>query len=384
MRVITWILFLNLLFSTFTVGVATTPLIPHSKNPTHMDCSKDPYRFPYLLTRFFPQISRNINIKVNQNTRDSQLDTTTFTPVEVTLNDDAFHGAGTLHFTEWWYFDALLDHGYSIQMIIQIINLMNQQVALVKTNLYNQGNLILSKEKIYGAHEFSVSTEKPFILLNGKPAMTAYNQNGNIVYDVSLEIEEFSIQLHFLANAQGWKGSIAGGQWIVPVPNAEVQGILQLNNTKIPVQGRGYHDHNAGLTLQTSMQYRGWYWGKLDTNTTTIVWSSLITKKMDQQPLLVITQGKQHYQSIPPENIHFQAINWYLEDGVRIPHAFILQAEATNLSLNLTMTAFTTHHVKVGFLSYWRYHVQCLGTITSNSITEKINQTQISEYIRFT
>jgi hypothetical protein len=62
---------------------------------------------------------RNINNEKQINRFDEKIDTFEFSPQDINLKDDAYHGSKGLQFTEWWYFDAALNDGYSIQLVLE-------------------------------------------------------------------------------------------------------------------------------------------------------------------------------------------------------------------------------------------------------------------------
>ena len=57
------------------------------------------------------------------------------------LGDDAYHGHGLLPFTEWWYFDAMFDNGYSAQMSVRVISAFGKGYVFERLDLYKDGIL---------------------------------------------------------------------------------------------------------------------------------------------------------------------------------------------------------------------------------------------------
>ncbi|MCX6665657.1 MAG: hypothetical protein NT038_06320 [Euryarchaeota archaeon] len=305
-----------------------------------------------------------------------------FSPKPVNLSDDAFHGADTIDFTEWWYFDAILNDGYSIQLIFQVISLLDRNVLSTKINMYQNGKLVANAEKIFLPDEFFISKETPLITINGKQVMNGEIDHGQWIYDVSVDINDVAVDLCFVGTTCGWKGDAPVSKWAVILPKADVQGMITINNQKQNVMGTGYHDHNWELNAQAG-KYFGWLWGKISTGSVTVVWSSILDTRFEGQPILVINIGAQEYQSIDPSAIRFTADEIFLENGKMIPHKFVLHATTDTVSVSLTMTVETIHHVKVGTITYWRYHVHCLGSVTIDGKTELVDQKEIAEFVRF-
>ena len=311
-----------------------------------------------------------------------EVDDFTFSPEDAELKDDAFHGADTLHFTEWWYFDAKLNKGYSIQMIIQVISLLDWNLVSTKLNIYKDGELKVNQDKIYLPDDFYASTDIPLIKLDGKQVMKGYMDHGNFVYDISLDIDGVSANLQFVGCAKGWKGDVATGGWAVILPKAEVSGTITINDLEMEVIGVGYHDHNWKLTAQAGINF-GWCWGKVNSGDITAVWSSIMKTCTDNEPLLVINKGNEEYINIEPENIQFiikeiTIKNWWL-----VPNNFVIVADTDDVSVYIEMTVLDTHHTRIGPIKYWRYHVKCLGYITIDSQKQIVDEMQIQEFIRF-
>ena len=50
-----------------------------------------------------------------------------FIPSNLSIKDDAFHGSTAPRFTEWWYFDAVFDNGYSIQLSVRFLSIIKNR-----------------------------------------------------------------------------------------------------------------------------------------------------------------------------------------------------------------------------------------------------------------
>ena len=308
-----------------------------------------------------------------------------FSPKDIELEDDAFHRSDTLHFTEWWYFDALLNDGYSIQISIQVFSIINQGFVCANLNVYQNDELKASEKKLCNLLDFYASTDVPFIKLNRKQVMKGYidDTTGDWIYDLSLEIDEVSAKLRFVGCTKGWKGITPISEWGVILPRAEVNGHIKIKNKEINVNGIGYHDHNWGVTIFAGMNF-GWIWGKVNSNNYTVTWSTILTTRFWNNPLLVINKKNDDYMNIEPDKIHFVAEDFRMKNGMFIPNSFIINANDEYVSFHINIEILETHHVRVmGMINYWRYHVRCMGSITVDSKTETIDEIQIAEFIRF-
>ncbi len=308
-----------------------------------------------------------------------------FSPEDIELKDDAFHGADTLHFTEWWYFDAAFDNGYTAQVGIRVLGIINQGIVSVRLDIYKEGELESHELKKYLIWDFYASKDVPLIKLKEKQVMDCHinETTGNWVYNLSLELDKSSVELRFVGCTKGWKGSTPGGKWAVILPRADVSGTIKLKNEEINVSGIGYHDHNWEITVFTGINF-GWFWGKVNSNSYTMTWSKIMTTRFWGQPLLVINKKNDDYMNIEPEYIQFIVKDIHIEKGMLVPYSFVLKVQKEDVSLHVDMEVVDTHHERwVGIINYWRYHIKCTGSITIDSQTEIIDDIQIAEYIRF-
>jgi len=333
-----------------------------------------------LLYKFFILTSRG-----NILSKNDIYDDYSFIPDDINLRDDAFHGADSLHFTEWWYFDSIFDNGYSIQIGIRIVGLANQGLVHLRLDIYKDGKLISHEIKPYLIWEIFASKEIPLVELNGKKIMEGYidNETGNMVYDLDIKLDTSSTNLKFIGCTTGWQGRTPGGKWAVILPRAEVEGSINFNNEKINVSGIGYHDHNWEVTLFTGINF-GWHWGKMNSESYTITWAKIMTTRFWGQSLLVINEKNEGYINIEPEYIDIQINEYTINQGMLIPYSFTIDAEKGNVSMHVDMEVIDIHHVRwMGIINYWRYHMQCKGFISIGNIFEPINQMEITEFIRF-
>ncbi|UCF12454.1 MAG: hypothetical protein JSW06_10530 [Thermoplasmatales archaeon] len=308
-----------------------------------------------------------------------------FSPEDIELKDDAFHGADTLHFTEWWYFDAVFDNGYTAQVGIRVLGVINQGIVSARLDIYKEGELESHELKKYLIWDFYASKDVPLIELKDKQVMDCHinETTGDWVYNLSLELDKSSVELCFVGRTKGWKGSTPGGKWAVILPRADVSGTIKLKNEEINVSGVGYHDHNWEITIFTGINF-GWFWGKVNSNSYTMIWSKIMTTRFWGQPLLVINKKNNGYMNIESGDIQFIAKDIRIEKGMLVPYSFDLKVQKEDVYLKVDIEVIDTHHERwVGIINYWRYHIKCTGSITIDSQTEIIDDIQLAEYIRF-
>lgn len=313
-------------------------------------------------------------------------DTFEFIPQDITLKDDAFHTSKGLHFTEWWYFDAALNDGYSIQFSTLILNALKISFLIFRVDIYKEGHLIFHTRKVHLLGDVEISKEKPFIKIGENTVIQGSRDEttGNLLYDAIISVEGLTADLHFTGTTKGWKGKHeAGDCWAVVLPRATVNGTITFHQQTIAVQGSGYHDHNWNVKIY-QLQNIGWYWGKIFSNRTAITWANILRTTEIAQPLLVINPIHKGYINIPSKNFQFIATDISEENGKMIPHTFTIDAHTPTVTLNVTMKTIDIHHVRLFLImDYWRYHVRCTGTITVESDTESIDDLYIAEFLKF-
>ncbi|VVB60974.1 Uncharacterised protein [uncultured archaeon] len=322
---------------------------------------------------------------IYKNNKNSQF---VFLPEDISIEDDGFHESEAPRFTEWWYFDAVFDNGYSAQMSVRLLSIIKKRLVLIfqRLDIYKDGELVVHHRKRCALRNFEALHEIPSVKLDGKQVINGYidKNTGNWAYDLTFEINDTSANLRFEGQTRGWKGRNPGGDWwAVLLPRADVKGTIKVNNKQINVSGIGYHDHNWDVRSKAATNL-GWFWGKINFKTFTITWATIFKDMNVGQPLLVINKIKEGYINVLPQSIDFVGDDLYMENGKSIPHRFVLQTNTENVTLNVTMNVLKIHHVKMMLrMHYWRFHVSCKGSLKVGSEYESVDETHIAEFIRF-
>lgn len=311
-----------------------------------------------------------------------------FIPSDITLQDDAFHGSTDPRFTEWWYFDAVFDNGYSVQLSIRVLSIIKNRFVPViqRLDIYKDGALLKHNKKKHSLKKSELSRKKPLVELSNEQVMEGkVNKDGNFEYHLTFKINNTSADLIFEGCTDGWKGANPGGDfWAVILPRAKVKGSLRIGNNEIKVKGMGYHDHNWDVKYKVTRKNLGWFWGKINTKSFTITWATIFKNKKIGQPLIVVNENNKGYTNFSPEEIKFIADELNSENGKIIPHHFVLEASNEDSKLNFFMDTKDLHHVRVMLTyHYWRYHLKCTGKITVGNKTEPVEEMQIAEFLRF-
>jgi predicted secreted hydrolase len=333
--------------------------------------------------------SNKIN-DLRQNSKDTPFNDFIFEPIDIQLEDDAFHGPKGLYSYEWWYFDATLDNGYSVQISIRSLNVVNRVFFTTSLNVYKDGYTVSNSQNIYYKEEVSVSMIEPLVILDEKEIMKGYidNDTGDWIYLLNLKMDDMSVNFTFVGETKGWKGRTPGvGWWGVILPRATVTGTLNLNGIEMDVSGIGYHDHNWHVTATAGVNY-GWYWGKIYSSTYTITWADVKLTRFSEKPFVIFNKKDGGYINIPPDSIKFTTAGVQFNNGKFIPTSFRLIINYENIRFGIDMDVLGTHHFRrFGFINYWRYHLHCYGhgydTTIGQGQTEIIDEYNIAELLRF-
>jgi hypothetical protein len=337
-----------------------------------------PFNAHSYLPRYLPSMPLSLN--------HDDVDDPSFTPVNVSLQDDSFHNSNELQYTEWWYFDAELSNNYTMQFSIHVYNILTMSFISVNYNVYHDGISLSDHRTIYSFSDFNLSSEEPYIELhNGALRMIGIlgPYQDTLYYHISYNIENSSMDLYYRSMTDGWKGTTSAGDWAVMLPKASVSGTLTINETKIRVSGTGYHDHNWNVTISAGLNF-GWMWGKTNTESYTITWADILTTWFYGTPIIVGNRQYNGFYPISPEHITISVTKITFKDGFIIPYGFYLTGETDNSTITMDISVIDTDYTTIlGIVNYWRYHVHTQGTITFDGHTETIDDYNIAEFIRF-
>jgi hypothetical protein len=310
---------------------------------------------------------------------------------EIIPKDDAFHGSPKRIAAEWWYFDAVLNDGISIHIGFKTFSKRNKGFISPLIEIYRDGKIEHESSKRVFLRRSKISMDVPSVVVFDEPMMTfdmnRYEKKNEWSYHVKMKIEDLSVDLDFLGLTQGWKIETPVESWTVALPKAKVTGTIGIKGKIIDVQGVGYHDHNWNYSLLTAMNYgKGWYWGKITSETMTITWANIIKSSKKSVILSVVNQDGKGFMNINPTAISFKPDEYIWNHRKKIPTQFSFQIndfiESDKITTNVIMNVKELHFNRILFLPYWRYHTQAKGSIMVGNVTEKINDIQIMEYLK--
>ena len=308
-----------------------------------------------------------------------------FDPEDIVLKDDAFHGAKSLNCAEWWYFDAIFDDGYSIQITIYVFDIFLNKFIVNGLNIYENGSNIFSREEYYILSDINISSEIPLIEINDKQILKGNinETSGDWIYNVTMDFSDAIIDLQFKGNSKGWKGDLSIGGWAVIFPKANVTGKIKFLGLEKEVIGMGYHDHNWNMSLFDLINY-GWYWGKINFDGYSIVWFIVMNNRFNSDNICILSKDGGNYTNFNPKDIYFEAKDYRFEKFWFVPCSFILKVDINNTFFAILMDAVSIDtHMNIRLGRYSRYHLNCLGNIIIDNEVKNLSGIQIAEFMRF-
>jgi len=303
--------------------------------------------------------------------------------------DDGFHGSKKLA-AEWWYFDGVFGDDYSFHIGIRTFSRKNRGTAILIFELYQKEAIIFEKRKRFSFKDMETTQEYPSVTMLNQSILDfdiqRYKKEGTWVYRLHCTIDDSTADLVLTGITQGFKIETPKESWTVALPKATVKGTIKHNGNTLSVNGIGYHDHNWNYTLLSALTYgKGWYWGKIKSNTITIVWANVLKRSGYQDLLAIVCPDHDTFHNINPETMTFQTIKHQRYKRRTIPSQISLtfkdETKETRIEGSFLMDVQHIHYSKVFFASYWRYHVNIKGSITVNDTTEHMDTRQIMEYL---
>ncbi len=189
------------------------------------------------------------------------------------------------HTFEWWYFDMQLDDGSTL-----VTTFSN------KPHTDPHGPLRPSVLAIYRDTDGNRIRLNPDVPVDQFTAATdgcdvrigASTVTGDLAsYQLHIEVDGLTADLTLTRHAPSWRPGAGMSYfdaeqtkylgWVVAVPYGTVEGTITVNGQTRNVTGAGYHDHNWGNELMSSMLDH-WYWGRAHIGDYTVVYVRMTTK----------------------------------------------------------------------------------------------------------
>ena len=304
---------------------------------------------------------------------------TTFNLNDLTIEDDAFHKTRNI---ETWYFDAVFTNNYSISIIVTVIQKSNFGFVLTGLYLYKDTELRYNQRKLYSLKQLSASEKKLDMKISDTTAIKCnIDSEGYWTYHILEDFDDVSVNLNFVNMTKGWMTNITGGWWLA-FPRLNVTGRIMLEGENISVSGEGYHDHNW-FYIWTPLIQKGWHFGNIVGESLCITWANIKKNCSNTESMFILNQKHSDPILIDSNDVKFTVKEYTRNHGKIIPKKFSLEIKSDRLYVNIDMYALNINYVKLPFLSYWRYHLRIVGTITLDSVTDNIDNISMSEFMKF-
>jgi predicted secreted hydrolase len=201
---------------------------------------------------------------------------------------------------EWWYFDASFENGYHMVAAFHYRNLFLRPMSpSLQLFIYRPDGTRLENYELVPPERASADPDYCCVTMGESRV-----RDMGDYYLLDLRIKDCGAGLTFRNEVPPWKpgqgfnykdedsGMTAG--WVVPVPHGAVEGELFIEGERVPVSGKGYHDHNWG-NYPCHRTFRGWYWGRIHHERYTVDYGWVLPREKDApvaSPLMIARPGE--------------------------------------------------------------------------------------------
>jgi len=305
-----------------------------------------------------------------------------FTPKDIVLQDDAVHRKKNFGYVETFYYDALFDNKYSIVMLVNIIHLGISDIVFAGLIIYNNTKIVKRIQLKPPYKCYFLSEKEPLIVINNKQIVKGYinKDTKQWKYILSMGNEYQGADLKLIKIMKAWKRKTFLGNWLV-IPKFKVKGKIFLNGNEIKVSGEGYHDHNI-YPIYSPFVNKGYHFGKISIDSIKIIWVHVVKNKTNEEYIVILNKEKGYIQ-IDPKEFEFKIEKKTTDHGKIIPIICSLKIKNDILNLDVKIESIKFHHNSLPTINYWRHHVRNIGKFQMNTISKKIDNYEIAEYMRF-
>ncbi|MBU2549892.1 MAG: hypothetical protein KKB20_15870 [Proteobacteria bacterium] len=266
-------------------------------------------------------------------------------PANYQRRDDGSHiFENAESYYEWWYFDASFTNNYHIVLTWHYRNVfLRPMVPSIQLFIYQPDGTKVERMTLAAPDQISAFPDYCDVKM-GKSWVRDMGDR----YELYMKIKGVGARLTFRNVVPPWKpgqgfnykdednGRIAG--WVVPVPQARVEGDLYLDGQTMPVEGSGYHDHNWGNFPYYEIT-RGWYWGRVHNDKFTVDYGWVLPR-LDEAPVLGALLVASHKEILLSTNMlrcDLQEMKKDEEFGTECAHRLVMSAEALGVKFQMTI-----------------------------------------------
>ncbi|MCW2631819.1 MAG: hypothetical protein JWR88_781, partial [Pseudonocardia sp.] len=190
-------------------------------------------------------------------------------PDQVSPWEDGARTDGTAGTYEWWYFDAHLDDGAKLVVVFftKAFTDINRPLApMIRIDLDLPDGTSYNKIAEFRPDEFSARAGRCDVRIGGN------SFSGDLhTYTIVAKVEEVEVEVSLTGEVPAWRprtGHWFFGandehefNWLPAVPQGKVDVTYSVAGTSSHASGVGYHDHNWGNALMSSL-INHWYWAR--------------------------------------------------------------------------------------------------------------------------
>lgn len=228
--------------------------------------------------------------------------------------EDGMRTSGDKGRYEWWYFDAHLQDGSTV-----VITFYTKFMTDIKKSF--NPYLTVSIDKADGSKISEKFYCDPEDFFASKDSCNVKMGNNYVVgnlkeYKIHIENEDINLTAVIKRTTQSWRpktGHMVFGadeskefNWVVPVPQGEMEMEYNYKGVTTKTAGSAYHDHNWGNVSMMEI-FNHWYWSRAEVGPYTVIASEMISEKefniskdgetvVDDGELVTLyrTYGKEH------------------------------------------------------------------------------------------
>ncbi len=290
---------------------------------------------------------------------------------------------------EWWYFDAHLDNGDHVVVMLSTNDTrLSPRKPSVRLNIYEPNGNAINEILVSDDTELAVSYDKCDTVIGEN-----YCRDCGGYFELNTIINGNGVHLEFYASKPYWTrpASTFVMGWTVSVPTGTVKGYITKDNKKTEVSGSGYHDHNWG-TKPMGFLFKNWYWGKVHTEDYTIDYGIMIPRfpsPIHATALLVVDKDGAVLEPTVIASLLAQSKlkNKYYEPelGFNIPKQIVISANQKGCKLKLVidmqrLVMKEKSDISDGESAYRYVAKECL-TVTRNGESKVYNTSSLHEIV---
>ena len=200
--------------------------------------------------------------------------------------EDGMRTSGDKGSYEWWYFDAHLHDGSTVVMTFytKFMTDIKKPFNPYLTVSIDKADGSKISEKIYcDPEDFFASKDSCNVKMGNSYA------EGNLKeYKIHIENEDINLTAVIKRTTQSWRpktGHMVFGadeskefNWVVPVPQGEMEIEYDYKGVTTKTVGSAYHDHNWGNFSMMKI-FNHWYWSRAEIGPYNVIASEMISEK---------------------------------------------------------------------------------------------------------